>query len=85
MVVRADEVLRTTGEAYGELFEAIIAGSTDVAQGIDDLFSGGADLPESTEYIDPGPIGTSTGHFRATGRRLVESALAGVPVGGSEH
>ena len=69
------EVLRTTGEAYGELFEAIIAGSPDVAQGIDALFAGGADLLESTDYIDPCPIGTVAREVASTNEGLRATAL----------
>lgn len=52
------EVLATSGETYAELFQAMLAAHDDLGQAIAEFFDGGAALLESTDFIDPCPIGT---------------------------
>jgi AcrR family transcriptional regulator len=51
------EVLATSGAAYGELFDVMVTDSADPGRAIADFFEEGAQLMESTGFIDPCPIG----------------------------
>ncbi len=51
-------VIETTGATYRELFESIAAAATDPAQGVLDVYDGAAATLESTDFVDPCPIGT---------------------------
>jgi AcrR family transcriptional regulator len=51
------EVLETSGAAYREFFEVMVTDSADPGRAIADFFEGGAQLMESTDFIDPCPIG----------------------------
>lgn len=52
------EVLKTSGAAYGQLFEVLLAEDDDVGRGVAAFFDAAADVLESTDFIDPCPIGT---------------------------
>jgi AcrR family transcriptional regulator len=70
------EVLSTTGAAYGELFETVLSDADDLADGITAFFDGGAALLESTDFIDPCPIGTVAREVAGTHDALRSTALA---------
>ena len=50
-------VVETTGAAYRQLFEAIVAASTDHASAFMDFFAGAGEVLEESGFIDPCPIG----------------------------
>ena len=51
------EALATSGAAYGEFFELMVTDTDDPGRAIADFFEAGAQLMESTDFIDPCPIG----------------------------
>jgi len=69
------EVLRTSGQAYGDLVELIIRAAVDPAVGMSDAFAGAAEMMEGTDYIDPCPIGTIAREVASTHEPLREVAL----------
>lgn len=52
------EVLRTSGAAYGQLFEVVLDEDENLGRGVAAFFDAGADVLETTDFIDPCPIGT---------------------------
>ncbi len=54
----AEEVIRTSGAAYLELWEAIADEAGDVARGVRHFFDGAADVLASTDFVDICPIGS---------------------------
>ena len=52
------EVIRRSGRMYGQLFEAIMGASPDVAAGVGDFFTGVAETLRQTDYADACPIAT---------------------------
>ncbi len=52
------EVIRRSGRMYLELFEAIFDAAPDAVTGVDDFFSGAAELLRQTDYADACPIAT---------------------------
>lgn len=70
----AAEVLRTTGETYGELFSTMVSDPADPGRAIADFFDAGADLLEQTGYIDPCPIGGVAREVASTNDGLRQTA-----------
>lgn len=52
------EVLRVSGEAYGQLVELIVRAAADPAIGMGDAFEGAAQVLIESDFVDPCPIGT---------------------------
>ena len=65
-----DEVIRTSGAAYRELFELIYDAANDAASAITDFFDAAALVLEQTDYIDACPIGTVALEVASTNDRL---------------
>ncbi len=53
-----EEVIRRSGQMYRELFEAIADQAPDLVSGIEDFFSGAAEVLRQTGYEDACPIAT---------------------------
>ena len=53
-----EEVIRTSGAMYLQLFLTVTADSPDVATGVEDFFAGAAETLEETDYADACPIAT---------------------------
>jgi AcrR family transcriptional regulator len=64
------EVLATSGAIYYQLFEAIVTDTANPGQAIADFFEGGANVLETTDFIDPCPIGTVAREVASTNERL---------------
>lgn len=71
------EVLRTSGQAYGELVEMLVRSAADPAEGMHVAFEGAAELLIETDFIDPCPIGTIAREVASTHEDLRKTA-AGV-------
>lgn len=72
------EVLKTSGESYRLLVEAIIAEATNPATAMNDAFDGAATVLSSTDYVDPCPIGTIAREVASTHpelRQLADSII----------
>jgi AcrR family transcriptional regulator len=52
------EVIRRSGQMYGELFEAMMAAAPDLVAGVSDFFAGAAEVLRQTDYADACPIAT---------------------------
>ena len=65
-----DAVLRTSGQAYLELFEVIYDAAADPASAMTDFFDGAAAVLEETDYLDACPIGTVALEVASTNDRL---------------
>ena len=65
-----DAVLRTSGQAYLELFEVIYDAADDPASAMTDFFDGAAVVLEETGYLDACPIGTVALEVASTNERL---------------
>lgn len=68
----AVEALRESGAAYGELCVMILDAAKSPAAGVRDLFDGAAAVLESTDFIDPCPIGGVAREVANTEERLRE-------------
>lgn len=68
------EVLRTSGQAYGDLVELIIRAALDPAAGMHDAFESAAEMLSGTDFIDPCPIGTIAREVASTHEPLREVA-----------
>lgn len=66
----AEAVIRTSGDAYQQLFELIYAGAADPASAVTDFFDGAALVLEETDYVDACPIGTVALEVASTNDRL---------------
>ncbi len=66
----ADAVIRTSGRAYLELFEAVYDAAPDRGTAISDFFDGAALVLEETGYVDACPIGTVALEVASTNDRL---------------
>ncbi len=55
-----------SGAVYGELYEAIADAAPDAATGLDDFFSGAADVLAAGDYLDVCPIGTIAGEVASS-------------------
>lgn len=71
------EVLMTSGATYGELFETMLVGEDDLGQAIAAFFDAGAQVMETSDFIDPCPIGTVAREVASTneGLRSVANAV----------
>ena len=65
-----DEVIRTSGRAYLELFEVIYDAAAGPAEAITDFFDGAAEVLAETGYLDACPIGTVALEVASTNDRL---------------
>jgi AcrR family transcriptional regulator len=65
-----EEVLRTSGRAYQELFELICDTAPDPATAVTDFFDGAALVLEETGYLDACPVGTVALEVASTNDRL---------------
>lgn len=65
-----EAVIRTSGQAYRELFELVYDAAPDPATAITDFFDGAALVLEETEYLDACPIGTVALEVASTNDRL---------------
>ena len=65
-----DAVMRSSGQAYLELFELIYDAAADPAAAISDFFDGAAAVLEETGYLDACPIGTVALEVASTNDRL---------------
>lgn len=54
----SDEVIRTSGAMYLELFATIATAAPDVLTGVRDFFTGAAETLSETDYADACPIAT---------------------------
>jgi AcrR family transcriptional regulator len=68
-----DAVIRTSGQAYLELFEMIYDAAPDPATAVTDFFDGAATVLEETGYVDACPIGTVALEVASTNDRLREA------------
>jgi AcrR family transcriptional regulator len=66
----AEAVIRTSGQAYEQLFELIYAEAADPASAVTDFFDGAALVLEETDYVDACPIGTVALEVASTNERL---------------
>ena len=66
----AEEVIRSSGAAYRELFEQVYAAAGDPATAVRDFFDGAAQVLEETGYLDACPIGTVALEVASTNDRL---------------
>lgn len=64
------EVLATSGEMYGQLFETFLDAHDDLGEAIVQFFEGGAEILETTDFIDPCPIGTVAREVASTNEQL---------------
>lgn len=65
-----EAVIRTSGEAYRELFELIYDAAADPAGAVTDFFDGAAFVLAETGYLDACPIGTVALEVASTNDRL---------------
>ena len=65
-----EAVVRSSGQAYRELFEVIYDEAADPAAAIADFFDGAATVLEETGYLDACPIGTVALEVASTNDRL---------------
>ena len=68
------EVLRTSGQAYGELITLIMTEAVDAATAMTDAFNGAASVLTETDFIDPCPIGTIAREVASTNDALRQVA-----------
>src|ERR1700710_449614 len=54
----AEEVIRTSGAAYGQLFEALLGPAPDLLTGISNAFEHAGQTLLDTDFADPCPIAT---------------------------
>jgi AcrR family transcriptional regulator len=80
-----EEVIRSSGAMYYELWEMIAAQAPDVVGATADFFSGAAAVLEATDYVDACPIETVALEVASTNDRLrrataevFESWIAGI-------
>lgn len=72
------EVITSTGRTYRELFDAIAAEAGDPATAVVSFFDGAADLLESSDFLDPCPIGGIAREVASTNERLRQAADAAI-------
>jgi AcrR family transcriptional regulator len=65
-----DAVIRSSGQAYLELFEAVYDAAPDAGTAVTDFFDGAAAVLEETGYLDACPIGTVALEVASTNDRL---------------
>lgn len=53
-----EEVIRSSGEMYMELFVTVVADEPDVVSGVEAFFAGAAETLRETDYADACPIAT---------------------------
>lgn len=63
-------VIDSTGSVYRQLFEAIVAESTDPGSAFSDFFEQAAQVLVETDFIDPCPIGTVAREVASTSQPL---------------
>ncbi len=71
-------VIETTGAVYRELFESFAADPSDPVGAFHDFFAGAAEVLETSDFIDPCPIGTIAREVANTSdplRRAAERAF----------
>jgi AcrR family transcriptional regulator len=66
----ADEVLRSSGAAYRQLFEVIWDDAPDPTSAVRTFFDGAAQVLEASDYLDACPIGTVALEVASTNERL---------------
>ncbi|RZQ64779.1 TetR/AcrR family transcriptional regulator [Amycolatopsis suaedae] len=66
----AEEVIRTSGPMYIELFELLFEPATDLCGGIESMFAAAADMLVETDYADACPIATVALEVASTNERL---------------
>ena len=66
----AEEVIRTAGRFYRQLFEAVADPAPDVVTAVGDFFSGAAETLRNTDYADACPIATVALEVASTNDRL---------------
>jgi AcrR family transcriptional regulator len=65
-----DATVRTSGQAYLELFELVYDAAPDAPTAITDFFEGAAAVLDETDYVDACPIGTVALEVASTNDRL---------------
>ena len=65
-----EEVIRSSGEMYYQLFEAMVDPAPDPVTGIGDFFTGAAAVLEETDYADACPIATVALEVASTNDQL---------------
>jgi AcrR family transcriptional regulator len=65
-----EAVVLTSGQAYGELFEAVYDQAAGPAEAVTDFFDGAAQVLVETDYVDACPIGTVALEVASTNDRL---------------
>ena len=77
-----ETVVRSSGQAYLELFEVIYDAAADPPSAVTDFFDGAATVLEETGYLDACPIGTVALEVAARSRSFVlATSSATVPIG----
>lgn len=73
------EVLRVSGEGYGDLVEMVVRSALDPAAGLAEAFEAAGRLLTESDFIDPCPIGTIAREVASTNEplRLVASEVMG--------
>jgi AcrR family transcriptional regulator len=66
----AEEVVRTSGRAYFDLFVLIHDEAPDTVTAIEQFFAGAADVLAETDYVDACPIATIALEVASTNERL---------------
>jgi AcrR family transcriptional regulator len=68
------EVIRSSGELYGRLFEAIVDPAPDIVTGVAEFFAGAAETLRETDYADACPIATVALEVSSTSEPMREAA-----------
>lgn len=66
----AEEVIRTSGMAYGKLFDLLIAPAPDLVTGLEQAFAAAAVTLRETDYADACPIATVALEVASTNETL---------------
>ena len=67
------DVIRRSGEMYRDLFETIVAAAPDVLTGVQDFFTGAAEVLRQSDYADACPIATVALEVASTSEPLREA------------
>lgn len=67
------DVIRRSGRMYQDLFETIVGSAPDVLSGVQNLFSGAAEVLRQSDYADACPIATVALEVASTNESLREA------------
>jgi len=68
-----EDVIRRSGRMYQDLFETIVGSAPDVLTGVQNLFSGAAEVLRQSDYADACPIATVALEVASTNEPLREA------------